>query len=373
MVKPFDYSKWDHIECSDDDTETLPKTIDKKSFEKFQKDKRKDRDVDEEKKRLKLEKRLVEVKDKLEQLGQAGRQHAAGKKLLDEQKEIETELERLERLRHWNWENICHTVEDKTEVTSYPETYDTIPKSKSSKDPPSTTQSQIGPSKHRLEDLQMLEGYSDFCEKYGALADNFVERLGKQELKFSEQFLLDNPMLLSEHSTTYMMLDCLEKEMNGFHSEMVTAARQQQLVVQCLELAASANRPAQDGVKVIYQRFKDDDTSIDAFMEEVDRFVKKVEARAVTKKAEMDAADKGRESDGEEDGEMMSDDPKVNEVLKEIPKEMRDAFFKQDVQALHVAVSRLPREEGKYYMRRCEEVGLWNAGEGEEPPYRQEE
>jgi len=367
MVKPVDYSKWDHIECSDDDTETLPTTIDKKSFEKYQKEKRKDRDQDEVKQKNKLEKRLAEVKDKLEQLGQVGREHASGKKLQEEQKEIEQELERLDRMKHWNWENICHTVEDKTEITSYPDSYAPIPASKSSTDP---SKVPTGPSRHRPEDAQLVEGYADFCEKYAQIADDFIERLGRQEMKFSEQFLIDNPSLLSEHSPTYMMLDCLEKEMNGHHAEMVIAARQQQLVVQILELAKSAHRPAQDGVKALFQKFRDAEQFEDSFQDEVDRFIKKVEARAVTKKKEMDE-EAGRESS---DDEMMSPDPQVQEVLDELPKEMRDAFRKQDIRALHLAVAGLPREKGKYYMRRCEEVGLWNAGEGEdEPPYRQED
>jgi len=354
-----DYTKWDNIDLSDDDTETLPKMIDKKSFEKFQKNKRTDRDNEEATERTNLAEQIAELKDKLEQLGSAGAKTELGQKYLAEQRECEQKLYKLEKYRHWNVDNMCKTAEQRTIINSYPAEEE---------------------AEKNLDDEAYMEQYADFCEKYQKEADEFLEVIGKQPLAISELWLSQRLHLISNHGQTYMMLDCLEKEMNGKHKEMKISARQHTLVLQILELAKTIKAPVAGALQIIFERFREEEKGNDAlqmFDDEVKRFIERTKARAITKKKEMDAQKKekdGRESSDDEDEavQMRAEDPAVQKVLDEMPKSMLKAFMKQDTQALHVAVASLPGNEGKYWMRRCEEVGLWNAGEGEEPPYRQD-
>eukprot|EP00397_Hematodinium_sp_SG-2012_P038425 GEMP01041797.1.p1 GENE.GEMP01041797.1~~GEMP01041797.1.p1 ORF type:complete len:360 (-),score=118.88 GEMP01041797.1:594-1673(-) len=351
----IDYSKWDHIECSDDECEDLPHTIDKKSFQRYTKNKRTERDTGERKEETSLTKRLEVVKDKLAQLGSVGRTHVAGQKLEKEKAGILAQLEKLRRNKHWNVDNMCHVVEDRTIVT---DVLKNPPVDASDTKVTSTSSYNIP-----YEGKEMLEGYADFCETRAQVAEEFIA-MAKEPLLSCEDFMIRNAeSVLSEHAETYMMLDCLEKEMNGEHEAMVASARQQQLVTQVRTLAKTLNRPVQDAVKLVFERVGEVGGIEDSFQEQVETYVAMVVERAKVKKKEMEA-ERARESDGEEE-EM---DPEVQKVLDELPASMLEAFQKQDLRALHLAVSALPSEKGKYYMRRCAEVGLWSSGDGENAP-----
>lgn len=335
----INYSKWDHIECSDDDTEDLPRSIDKKSYERYQKSKRQERDINENKEKIKLTKKLNILKDKYEQLGNVGKNHIAGQKLKNEINDIDKKLEKLEKYKHWNVDNMCHVVEDRSVINT--------------KEEKKIINTDV------LDENQIMDGYIDFCENYAQISEEFIKC--NKNLEKSEIMLFENDCLFSEHAETYLLLDCLEKEMNGEHELMLIAAYQQQILTQIRELSKSINRPIQDAGKLFFEKQIDNDSS---FQEAVDLFSDKIIERAKVKKKQMDE-ERARESDSEVD-------PDVQALLDELPKSMLDAFQKQDLRALHLAVASLPEEKGKYYMRRCEEVGLWNRGEDETvPPYTQ--
>merc|ERR1711972_136954 len=192
---------------------------------------------------------------------------------------------------------------------------------------------------------------------------------GSKELDEVFEFMKEHgaTLLQGEHAETYLLLDCLEKEMNGEHEAMVKSARQSQLLTQIREFSRSAGRPARDGVAPIFSKLLDHEATMESFQESVDTFVKRIEKRAVEKKKEMDA-----EAQAEEEADAGPGGLSPQEVFRTLPGEMQEAFRTKDMARLHRAVESLSEEDAKYHMKRCEDSGLWvpQAAAGP-PPYRQ--
>lgn len=172
-------------------------------------------------------------------------------------------------------------------------------------------------------------------------------------------------LLQGEHAETYLLLDCLEKEMNDEHEDMLLAARQSQLLTQVREYSRATGRPARDGVPTIFGRLFEHEGTQDAFQESLNTFIRRIEKRAPEKRREMDA-----EAAEEEEVGPGGLDPR--EVFDTLPKAMQEAFLAKDVARLHQIVELMPADEAKHHMVRCEESGLW-VPDGREgaPPYRQ--
>lgn len=190
----------------------------------------------------------------------------------------------------------------------------------------------------------------------------------EEDLEIVGNFLREHggKLLQGEHAESYLLLDCLEKEMNGEHEAMLRSARQSQLLTQLREFSRAAGRPARDGVNPVFQRLLDHEPTKDSFDESVADFVRRIEKRAVEKKKEMDAEEQNPQNPAGPGGL----DPM--DVLRSLPLEMREAFEAQDIQRLQVAVESLPDEEARYHLRRCEDSGLWvPSKETGPPPYRQ--
>lgn len=132
MSKPFDYSKWDNIELSDDEDDVHP-NIDRESWFRMKHRSRVEREEREEadKKKIMAEMenanlRMKELKNVLESL-EAGEDSDDE---LEDREGLEAELESLksankarqqkldnyEKNKKWNVDNMCHVVEERTIV-----------------------------------------------------------------------------------------------------------------------------------------------------------------------------------------------------------------------------------------------------------------
>eukprot|EP00928_Gymnodinium_smaydae_P063697 TRINITY_DN4719_c0_g1_i1.p1 TRINITY_DN4719_c0_g1~~TRINITY_DN4719_c0_g1_i1.p1 ORF type:complete len:381 (-),score=84.35 TRINITY_DN4719_c0_g1_i1:82-1128(-) len=348
MPSGFDYSKWDKIELSDDEDDLHP-NIDKDSWFRLKHRTRVEREEDEEKERVAMVKKLDKLKNDLSVYGEAGKEHTKAKKLAAEIAEIEAKLEKMEREKKLNADNMCKTAESRTEVNSSAGRADPKPEP-------------------RLRGEEMAAGYCEFVEKHEELLESYIAMGDEDDLEKVGEFLKENggTLLVGEHAESYLLLDCLEKEMNGQHAEMKKSARQHQLLTQLREFSRASHRPVMDAVHPIFSRLVDHDETRQAFDDAVRDFVKRCQKRAVEKKKEMDA---------EEEANMNESGPgglNPIEVLNTLPEEMQIAFRTKDIQRLQCAIEALPEEEAKYHLQRCEESGLWvpSAAEGP-PPYRQ--
>jgi cell division cycle protein 37 len=219
--------------------------------------------------------------------------------------------------------------------------------------------STAGPSK---EDLGVFETYHEFTEKYADVVEEFM---AIPELDKSKDFLLKNgTILLQENASNYLLLASLEDEMNGYRDKMRLTARQSQLVSSIAELAKSLDTHPGNVIVPFFQKLETKD-GLAGFMENVESFVQKIIARAVTKKIEMD---RERRHEGEEAVDLASVPREERlgpggldplEVIETLPVEMQEAFESRDVSKLKEALLKLDPAEAEQHMKRCIDSGLW--------------
>lgn len=352
MPAGFNYSKWDNIELSDDEDDLHP-NIDKDSWVRMKHRDRVEREEDQGITREKLEARQKVLKKEYAGFPEAARTHMKAQKVHKELQEVEAQLEKMDRERKWNADNMCKTTESVTKVSAPAETPKPEP---------------------RLKGEAVAAGYCEFVEENEELLEKYIA-MGDNEIEQVMEFLKmhGGKLLVGEHAESYLLLDCLEKEMNEQHAAMKKAARQSQFLTQLREFSRAAGRPVRDGVHPVFQKLLNDEGTRDSFDEAVEDFVKRVEARAITKKQEMDAA-AGDDADDDEDGPLNPMGPgglDPMDVFKTLPGEMQEAFRVKDLPRLQRAVEALPPDEAKYHLSRCEESGLWVPNpEAGAPPYR---
>mmetsp|Transcript_7612 Transcript_7612/g.10515 ORF Transcript_7612/g.10515 Transcript_7612/m.10515 type:complete len:245 (-) Transcript_7612:64-798(-) len=236
----------------------------------------------------------------------------------------------------------------------------------------SAVSSRAGPEpkpEPRLKGEDGTAGYVEFVEKHEELLEKYIS-LGSEELEVVMEFLREHAeqLLVGEHAETYLLLDCLEKEMNGEHDQMLKSARQNQLITQLREYSRASQRPVQDGIVPVFTRILEHEGTQEAFKEAVNSFANRIEKRAVVKKKEMDA-----ELLKEEASNVALGPGGLNpiEVLHSLPADMREAFQGQDLETLREVIEAMDEDEARYHLKRCEDSGLWVPNAGDSPPYRQ--
>jgi len=348
MSKGFDYSKWDKIDLSDDEEDFHP-NIDKDSWVRLKHRTRVENEEDESKKVAKWEKRLEELKNDLKTYGEAGKGHAKAVKMQTEVDKIEADLAKVIKDRKWNADNMSKTTENRCMV--------------------SDAGAEVGPEP-KLPSEEIADGYCEFVEANEELLEEYIS-MGSDDYTLENVYdflkVHGGTLLQGEHAESYLLLDCLEKEMNGDHKEMVLSARQHQLLTQIREFSRGVRRPARDGVVPIFTRLLDHEETRKSFQDAVDQFIKRVEKRAPEKMKEMDAAREAEEAEEAQDGDDAGPGGLTpTDVMKTLPGEMQEAFRTKDIARLQRCIESLPEEDAKYHMRRCEASGLW-APQGDAP------
>lgn len=347
MPSGFDYSKWDNIELSDDEDDVHP-NIDKDSWFRHKHRDRVENEEDAEKKRIQLEKKLTQLTKDYDAFGTAGKEHMKAQKLKKEIDEVQGQLDKMAREKKLTGDS-GKTVDSKTVVDA-------------GKDSP-------GPEP-RLQGEAVAEGYVDFVEENEELLEKYISLGEEEDLEVVMNFMKEHgaKLLQGEHAESYLLLDCLEKEMNGFHTEMLQSCRQFQFLSQLREWSRASGRPARDSIYPIFSKLIEHEPTRESFEDTVKQFADRVEKRAVVKKKEMDEEMAAERKSANPIGPGGLDPMEVFETL---PKEMQIAFQTKDAQRLQAAVEALSDEDAKYHLQRCEDSGLWVPNrEAGPPPYR---
>merc|ERR550537_1253852 len=155
------------------------------------------------------------------------------------------------------------------------------------------------------------------------MGSEFDEDLDPDRFEKVRDFLYEHgeTFLEGEHAEFYLMLDCLEKEMNGEHDKMRKSARQGQLLVHLRELARTMHRPTRDAVFPVFEKLIEREDTRSAFSDAVEDFILRCEKRAVEKKKEMDA-----ERGEDEEREIGPGGLDPIEVLESLPPYLQKAF-----------------------------------------------
>jgi cell division cycle protein 37 len=213
-----------------------------------------------------------------------------------------------------------------------------------------------------------VETYAEFTEMHEDLLEEFSEI--KSLEKTRDVLHQKGDILLQENAQSYLLLSCLEDEMNGKHERMKLVARQSQIISHVVELSVTLNRPPRDVVVPFFRRISEPEHNA-AFLEAVKTFIVRIQKRAVDKAKEMEEERARKKAAGEGDDEEtveLSKEERMGpggldpvDVFETLPEVMKEAFESQDVEQLKAALASMPAEEAKYHMKRCEDSGLWVA------------
>ena len=337
MSKGFNYSRWDKIELSDDESDVHP-NIDKDSWFRLKHRTRLEREEKEDDEIIKINRLNSEDQTRINIITARLNGIKSGQvdedaefedldALKDEREELLKNIEMrdkrvadIKERRLWNIDNICKVKEEKTIVnsphiaslkaddytptgateavfakrdkeikakatldspitTTSPDTITTTdhPSSIATVSPASSTTtltsiatasptapttvfqqpqplpSTVSTTKSR-EKFSMIS-YNDYVlqheellEKYSVITD----------LEASQKFLFQHcDILLHDHAQSYLLLSCLEDEMNGKKERMKLVCRQSQILSHITELGTQMNRDPRDVILPFFKRLEE--------------------------------------------------------------------------------------------------------------------
>ncbi|XP_038640718.1 hsp90 co-chaperone Cdc37 [Scyliorhinus canicula] len=351
-----DYSVWDHIEVSDDEDDTHP-NIDTASLFRWRHQARVDRMEEAQKEREEYEKacgdcqrKLGECQKKLKDLMLLGTDDAKKdieklqtevKQLKKEEKEWDkkgTSLKKKEKAMPWNVDTLSKEGFSKSVINAAPESNQAETEEDKEK-------------KHRT-----------FVEKY----EKQIKHFGMfSRWDDSQKHLSDNPHLVSEETANYLVIWCIDLEVEEKHALMAQVAHQTIVMQFILELAKSLKVDPRACFRQFFTKIKTADKQyIDAFNDELGAFKERVKGRA---QARIEKAMKEYEEE-ERQKRLGPGGLDPVEVYESLPVEMKNCFDSKDIQMLQDEISKLEPTEAKYHMQRCIDSGLWipNAKDAEE-------
>nr|XP_033781396.1 hsp90 co-chaperone Cdc37 [Geotrypetes seraphini] len=338
-----DYSVWDHIEVSDDEDDTHP-NIDTGSLfrwrhqarvermEQFQKEK-----ADQEKGHGECKRKLTDCQKKVKEL-----EAAEGK---SELQKVQEELRQL-KTEEKNWEKKAEVLRKKEK--GMPWNVDTL-----SKDGFSKSIVNIKPDKAEETEEQKEQKHKTFVEKY----EKGLKHFGMlRRWDDSQKYLSDNPHLVCEETANYLVIWCIDLEVEEKHALMEQVAHQTIVMQFILELAKSLKVDPRACFRQFFTKIKTADQQyMEAFNDELESFKERVRGRA---KARIEKALK--EYEEEERKKRLGPgglDPV--EVYESLPVELQKCFDVKDVQMLQDTISKMDPTEAKFYMKQCIDSGLW--------------
>eukprot|EP00531_Pseudo-nitzschia_arenysensis_P010795 CAMPEP_0116134524 /NCGR_PEP_ID=MMETSP0329-20121206/10692_1 /TAXON_ID=697910 /ORGANISM="Pseudo-nitzschia arenysensis, Strain B593" /LENGTH=436 /DNA_ID=CAMNT_0003629241 /DNA_START=131 /DNA_END=1441 /DNA_ORIENTATION=- len=374
MSKPFDYSKWDNIELSDDEEDVHP-NIDRESWFRMKHRSRVEREEHEEKDKKRITGEMDKANQRIKMLERDLKKINKRKEDdsdsdddddLDDTEAIKIEMEELksqnaqrqktldeyEKNKKWNVDNMFEVKEERTMVnkeaakTNFTSTghaqstvtgesskkefekarQEAAEKSGSPKKAPAERKKAAGPAKpapsgamgpsKATTDPTEVDSDPEFLYTYHEFTEKYSDLC--EEFMFlktfdqSKDFLMKHgTILLQEHAANYLLLATLEDEMNGKHDEMKQRAKQSQMVTNIAELAQSWGTHPGNAIMPFFNRLEDRDF-LEGFLSGCKVFMEKIQKRAVVKKKEISAqrAQEANESTVKKEGVDLSEIPK---------------------------------------------------------------
>nr|VZI26522.1 unnamed protein product [Spirometra erinaceieuropaei] len=351
-MSTLSYSKWDHIEISDDEDDTHP-NIDTPSLFRWRHQARLERDTAWKKEKEDFEK---DLKAHLKAYQSAREEYEAAAnapnlKELEEKlnklkvedakwQERQKEMAKKERLRPLNIDTICKEGKSKTIINA------------------ATLQHEEKSEEDAADRLKT------FVEKH----DKEIKKLGMfRKPVDTQKFLVENPNLVCEETANQLVLWCLDLAMEE-KFELMDHVSHQCIVMQfMLELAKSLKCDPRSCIRPFFAKFINPEPEYQrAFNDELDAFRKRIRARAEVKVQE--AVERYEEEERKKRLGPGGLDPL--EVFESLTPELQECFKNQDVELLKTTLSKMDPHEAEAVMKLCIDSGLWvenaNAATGDE-------
>jgi len=238
--KPFDYSKWDRLEISDDEKDAHP-NIDSSLMTRIKREQRARREAEEQMKIAELKK--IGTPEALKQ------------------------VDEIKRKAKLHVDNICRVVDEKTIVNK-------------------SASGSIAQPKSEEPEKTEEEEFEDFVLKNERVLSDYAEI---SELVKAEEFLMDHCELLSEHACGWMLLHMLSLEMSGEREAMVRTTRQYLMLRNIIDLTKETKRgnDARAMISMFFKQVKGDKERSALLDTETNNFAEQIIKRAIAKKQEM--------------------------------------------------------------------------------------
>ncbi|XP_014252221.1 hsp90 co-chaperone Cdc37-like [Cimex lectularius] len=355
-----DYSKWKSIEISDDEDETHP-NIDTPSLFRWKHQARIQRMEEAKKEKEEFakakevnRKRIDEIKEQLSK----GDGEEVDVPLLtakleelerteEKLKKTEEELRAKERVTPWNVDTISQPGFTKTLINK----------------PPQLELEELSEEEREKKMQEFIEQNEKELKVYGML----------RKYEDSKKFLQEHLHLVSEYTSNYLVIWCINLELEGKQMLSQHVAHQCICMQYILELGKQLEVDPRACVSSFFTKIQicgEDYKS--SFDDELKAFINRVRRRA-EEKLEMAIQEQEIE---EREARLGPGGLDPLEVFESLPESFKECFEKQDIPLLQKAVAEMPEEEAAYHMKRCVDSGLWLPDGGKtskEPSQVQEE
>lgn len=342
----IDYSVWDHIEVSDDEDDIHP-NIDTPSLFRWRHQARVERMETFQKQGEELEKNLAESRRKLQE-AQKKVQELSLKNTEEAKQQLAKAQEEEKRLK--KEERNCEKKVDeyRREEKKMPWNVDTLSKEGFSK-----SVLNVKPEVKEETEEEKEEKHKTFVEKY----EKQIKHFGMlRRWDDSQKYLSDNPHLVCEETANYLVIMCIDLEVEEKHALMEQVAHQTIVMQFILELAKSLKVDPRGCFRQFFAKIKTADQQYqDAFNDELESFKERVRGRA---KIRIEKAMKEYEEE-ERQKRLGPGGLDPVEVYDSLPVEMQKCFDEKDIQMLQEVISKMDPTEAKIHMKRCIESGLW--------------
>ncbi|NXD46738.1 CDC37 protein, partial [Copsychus sechellarum] len=304
-----DYSVWDHIEVSDDEDETHP-NIDTASLFRWRHQARVERMEQFQKEKEELDKgcreckrKLAECQKKMKELEVAEAEGGKG-----ELEKLQAEAQQLKN-EEKSWENKLEELRKKEK--NMPWNVDTL-----SKDGFSKSVFNVKPEEKEETEEQKEKKHKTFVERY----EKQIKHFGMlRRWDDSQKYLSDNPHLVCEETANYLVIWCIDLEVEEKHALMEQVAHQTIVMQFILELAKSLKVDPRACFR---------------------QFFTKIKVKKPTWPPQNPS-------------------PRPKGSRAPCPQELQKCFDVKDVQMLQETISKMDPTEAKYHMQRCIDSGLW--------------
>lgn len=350
--RTIDYSVWDHIEVSDDEDETHP-NIDTPSLFRWRHQARVEKQVAFEEKGEELERNMAECKRRLEEVQYRVKElEEEGKKEGEEEEERKTALSKAQaeekkyRKDQRLWEKKME--EHRREEKKMPWNVDTLSKEGFSK-----SMLNIKPEATEETEEQKEEKHQTFVDKHKKEIKHFGMLRRWED---SQKYLSDHPYLVCEETANFLVIMCIDLEVEEKHGLMDQVAHQTIVMQFILELAKSLKIDPRGCFREFFQKIKTADQPYqEAFTDELESFKERVRGRAKIR------IQKAMEEYEEEERQNRLGPGGLDpvEVYDTLPEEMKKCFDDKDISMLQEAISKMDPMEAKGHMKRCIDSGLW--------------
>ncbi|KAK4879798.1 hypothetical protein RN001_007944 [Aquatica leii] len=340
-----DYSKWSNIEISDDEDETHP-NIDTPSLFRWRHQARIDR-MEEQKKAIeehntKKEEHKKKVNEITKKLVEAEKSNSDDveeirkslKELKQEQDKLELdseELQKKEKKTPWNVDTISKDGFAKTIIN---------------KKPPRPKEENLTDEEREARMKKFVRDNEKDLKHFGML----------RRYEDSRQFLKSHGHLVCEDTANYLVIWCINLQMEEKTELMAHVAHQTICMQYILELAKQLEYDPRACLDVFFSKIQIAEPEYKAtFDDELHQFKERIKKRATEKYEEA-----VKEAEEEERVQRLGPgglDPV--DVFESLPDELKQCFESQNIALLQETIGKMDENEARYHMKRCVDSGLW--------------